>query len=77
MEALRIIVESADKRIVIDLPAAMHGRRFEVIVLPMVEDQPAPSPARRRPHPSLAGKTEIVGDIMAPAVPEEDWDALR
>jgi hypothetical protein len=28
-EALRIIVESADKRIVIDLPAAMHGRRLK------------------------------------------------
>ncbi|MHB1592384.1 MAG: hypothetical protein ACYCTW_12785 [Sulfuricella sp.] len=31
---------------------------------------------RRRPSPKLKG-TRIIGDIMSPAVPEEDWDVLK
>lgn len=26
---------------------------------------------------SLKGKIEILGDIVSPVVPEEDWDALK
>lgn len=31
----------------------------------------------RKPSPLIAGKGMILGDIMSPVVPEEDWDALR
>ena len=35
-----------------------------------------PSP-RRQPPPCIAGQGEIFDDLIAPAVPEADWDALR
>ncbi len=31
---------------------------------------------RRRPSPKLKG-TRIIGNIMSPVVPEEDWDVLK
>ena len=36
-----------------------------------------PSLPRRQPPPSIAGQGEILDDLIAPAVPEADWDALR
>lgn len=34
-----------------------------------------PSSLRRQPPPSIAGQGEIFDDLIAPAVPEADWDA--
>jgi len=31
----------------------------------------------RYPQDSLAGSVEIVGDVVAPVLPEQMWDALR
>ena len=31
----------------------------------------------RYPQDSLAGSVEIVGDVVAPALPEQMWDALQ
>lgn len=36
------------------------------------EDQP-----RRKPSPKLAGSVIMHDDLMMPAVPVEDWDALK
>ncbi|HOW75526.1 MAG TPA: hypothetical protein P5102_05560 [Candidatus Competibacteraceae bacterium] len=36
-----------------------------------------PSLPRRQPPPSIAGQGEMLDDLIAPAVPEADWDALR
>ncbi|MEI7993673.1 MAG: hypothetical protein WCH01_02090 [Methylococcaceae bacterium] len=32
--------------------------------------------AKRRPSPSIAGQGKILGDIIAPAAPIEDWNVL-
>ncbi|WP_295446461.1 hypothetical protein [uncultured Thiodictyon sp.] len=32
---------------------------------------------RRSPPASLAGKVEILGDILSPLVDEEDWECLK
>ena len=37
----------------------------------------APPLAPRRPAPELAGLLHIRGDIIAPAIDDSDWDALR
>ncbi|PSR15984.1 hypothetical protein C8255_20265 [filamentous cyanobacterium CCP3] len=34
-------------------------------------------PRRRFPSPSIAGKGEVLGDIVSPIVPEEDWECLK
>ncbi len=35
------------------------------------------SQTRRVPSARIAGKGTILGDIVAPVAPEEDWDALK
>ena len=32
---------------------------------------------RRSPPASMAGKVEILGDIVAPLVDDEDWECLK
>jgi len=34
-------------------------------------------PSRSEVFDSLKGKIEIVGDIVSPVVPEEDWESLK
>ena len=34
-------------------------------------------PGRRAPPASLAGKAEILGNIVAPLVDEADWECLK
>ena len=45
---------------------------------PIASIVPPPTPTRRRDWlGSLAGTAIIVGDIISPALPEEDWEVLR
>lgn len=37
---------------------------------------PEPEPVHQGPG-SMAGRARILGDIIAPAADEEDWEALR
>jgi hypothetical protein len=32
---------------------------------------------RRKPSPKLAGTVTMQDDLMAPAIPADDWDALQ
>ncbi len=74
MLAERCIVETdADGNLKI-LPKLPPNARIEAIFLVLDE---APSVRQRMPPPSLAGSIEIHDDLIEPAVPEEDWDALR
>ncbi len=46
-----------------------------LIVTVLGEDQ---SPVKRRTFPTaLAGKVEILGDIISPIVDKEDWECLK
>jgi hypothetical protein len=49
--------------------------RVIVTLLPPQDQQPARF--ERFPSPRVAGKGRILGDIMAPAAPSDEWDALR
>ena len=49
-----------------------NNRRVEIIVLTADE----PVAVRRRPHPHIAGRVQINGDILG-SVPEIDWDLPR
>ena len=74
MEALRLFVTPHQRQLVIDLPEALAHVDCEVIVLP-ASPRPGPATAKRQPSARLQG-THINGDLTAPAVPPEDWDAL-
>jgi hypothetical protein len=32
---------------------------------------------RRSPHPAIAGKGKVTGDLIAPVVDESDWECLK
>lgn len=80
MEAIRQITQLENNVLMLRLPASFKAKRVEVIVMPAEEDVMSSvdgvTEIRRRPSPKLKG-TRIIGNIMAPAVPEEDWDVLK
>lgn len=75
MNALREVLPVVDGVVTIQVPPEFRARQVEVIVLDVGEPPAAPQGAGRKPSPALAG-TRILGDIMAPAVAAQDWDAL-
>lgn len=78
MQALRFIAEPVNHQLVIDLPPNMDDIRLEVIVFPANEQDTSPGVVTRRtPSHRLAGTVILHDDLIAPACPEEDWDALR
>lgn len=80
MEAVRQITQLESNVLTLRLPASFRDKRVEVIVMPVDEadmvSEHGAAEVRRRPSPKLKG-TRIIGDIMSPAVPEEDWDVLK
>jgi hypothetical protein len=79
MEAIRQIVQVKNGMLSLELPPSFVAQQVEVIVLP-AETLPAqPDQLRsaiRQPSPKLKG-SRILGDIMAPVIPESDWDVLK
>jgi hypothetical protein len=80
MEAIRQITQVENNLLTLRLPLSFKARRVEVIVMPADESsvlsRSVYTEIRRRPSHKLKG-TQIIGDIMLPAVPEEDWNALK
>ncbi len=74
MQVQRLLSRVDDGTLSIRLPPSFNHHRVEVIVLTLDEDEPAP--AQRQPHPDIAGRVQIRGDILASA-PEQDWDLPR
>lgn len=68
----RRIVDVQSPRLVVDLPEGFAHHRVELIVLTL-DEEPRQS---RQPHPDIAGKVRILGDIISSA-PESDWDLPR
>ena len=79
MEAVRQIVQVKNGMLSMELPPSFDAQQVEVIVLPAEPHPGQPEvarPAIRRPSPKLKG-SRILGDIIAPVVPESDWDVLK
>ena len=47
-----------------------------VIVTLLPAEKDAAQKIKRQPSSRIAGQGKILGDIIAPAAPIEDWDAL-
>ncbi len=75
MDALRLTTKPVNRRIIIDLPPEMDVDTVEVIILASGKVRQA-TKKHRIPPSKLAG-TELFDDLIAPAVPEKEWDALR
>ena len=74
MYAERLLIETDQEGNPRHLPKLPPSAKVELIVLVLEE---SPSLPRRQPPPCIAGKGEIFDDLIAPAVPETDWDALQ
>ena len=59
-----------NRQVLIELPESFVDHQVEKIIVLTVDEEATPS---RRPHPDIAGKMQIVGDILT-SVPEADWD---
>jgi hypothetical protein len=68
MEVERRVKQLVGRQLVLELPESFENHRVEVIVL-MLDDE---TRGTRQPHPSIAGKMKIHGDIFD-SVPEDDW----
>lgn len=75
MDALRFTARPVDRRIMIELPADMDADTVEVIVRAAKKTSPKRG-KWRRPPTELEG-TVIHDDLIAPAVSEDEWDALQ
>lgn len=76
MYAEKILLETDPQGRLKTMPTLPPNRRVEAIFL--VLDEPVLSPpAKRRPAPNIAGQGKTLGDLIAPIVPEEDWDCLK
>jgi hypothetical protein len=68
MEPEHLIARLDGRRLVLDLPERFENHKVEVTVLTIEEAPKKP----RRPHPSIAGRTTILGDLFD-SVSESDW----
>jgi hypothetical protein len=56
----------------------VQSARLIVTVLEETGVESAEKPLKRRVFPAnMAGKVEILGDIVSPIVDEEDWECLK
>jgi len=74
MQAQRFVADVVNRNLTIRLPESFVHHRVEVIVLEL--DEPEPTQVRRQPHPDIAGRLQVSGDIYD-SVPEEAWDLPR
>ena len=73
------ITQLENNLLTLRLPLSFNAKRVEVIVMPAEEEITSSQEVtgvRRVPSAKLKG-TRIIGDIISPAVPEADWDALK
>jgi len=77
MQAIHRIERVTNQQVVLNLPASLEGKQVEVVIRELTNESGTtlkPS-RRRRPPPALAGKMVLQDDLIAPAVPETDWEA--
>lgn len=76
MQAEKILLETDQYGRLLQQPQLPPNSRLEAIFL-VLEDIGKGSKALRKPSVKIMGKGKITGDIIAPVVPSEDWEALQ
>jgi hypothetical protein len=76
MRTRRVFLETDQHGRLLRQPALPPNSRMEVIFL--ISEESAPErKKRRKPSPVIRGKGKILGDIVSPAAPPEDWEVLQ
>ena len=77
MHAERIILETDTQGNIKNAPRLPPNRHVEAIFLLLDEGETPVTPRQRRhPHPDIAGRLTILGDVMSSA-PTTDWNLPR
>ena len=76
MQAEKMLVATDRFGRLLHQPQLPPNARMEAIFL-LLEDTRKSSQAIRKPSTKIMGKGKIIGDIMAPVTPAEDWESLR
>ena len=74
MQAEKLILKTDKNGHLIQQPKLPANAKLEAIFLVLEE---LPPKRKRQPPSDIAGEGKILGDIIAPVVPPEDWDMLR
>lgn len=72
MYAERLILETDLSGKLKQVPKLPPNKQLEAIFL-VIEDRTEAAIIGRSPHPDIAGKTKIIGDVFD-SVPEASWD---
>lgn len=72
LNSYEAIYENGQLKWLADQPQVTSAR----IIVTVLEEAPA-IVKWRTPSASIAGKGEVLGDIVSPIVPEEDWECLK
>jgi len=75
MQTKRIILETDQQGRLLHQPQLPPNIRMEAIFL-LPEDRKK-AKKRRKPSSAISGKGKILGGILSPAAPPEDWDVLQ
>ena len=75
MQAKKMILETDRQGRLVTQPKLPPNVRMEAIFL--IPEKKRKSKKRRKPSPVIAGKGKILGDILSPVSPSEDWDVLQ
>jgi hypothetical protein len=75
LQSYEAIYDHGQIRWLADKPPVKETRVI-VTMLPVQKDIAAPQ-SKRMPSARIAGKGRILGDIVAPASHESDWDVLK
>lgn len=74
MYAERIVLETDQSGNMKNVPRLPPNSQVEAIFLVLQQREPEPeSVPARRPHPDIAGRVSILGDVMSSA-PSSDWN---
>ena len=72
LKSYEAILEHGEIKWLADQPDIKSAR-----VLVTILEEYHPTVKRRTPPASIAGKAEILGDIVSPIVEEEEWECLK
>ena len=73
LQAEKLLLETDGNGHLKQLPNLPPNARIEAIFLVLDKTQVQ---KRRKPSPKIAGKGRIVGDIVSPVVPTDEWNVL-
>jgi hypothetical protein len=78
MQVSRQILEITSSTLSIQLPETFINHKVEIIILTLDETKNTQSIKKHRiPPASIAGKAKILGDLVEPIFPEQDFECLN